>query len=310
MRRGRWFIVDMARSRRRLSRDGDSGRAGRCPRTPEEPARGLPVPRRCVRLAEDPHRTGGRAGPDVREGVQRVAVVLDRVGLVPAAPSHGAEGQGHQHHGHHHRHDDPDHLPNSTRRQAAASLGARATGAARPIRSRRRQAPRSRRAAVWGGAVGPAPPPWPGPGARPWPAPVRVPARRTRASPRRRTAPATRRCRSWRLRPGLADEDQLVHPGRLVAAHQLADLRRACRWRRAGPPAPRPGAGPPGAGPPGPAMSRSNPKAAAVLLELLPDDRAPGVVVAEGVVVGQRVPEEVRAVEPAVDGRRPRRGGT
>ena len=42
----------------------------------------------------------------------------------------------------------------------------------------------------------------------------------------------------------------------------------------------------------------------AALEELLPDARAPGAVLAEDVVVRQRVAEEVRAVDAALDRRR------
>ena len=51
-------------------------------------------------------------------------------------------------------------------------------------------------------------------------------------------------------------------------------------------------------------MSRANPRSVAVALELLPHVRAPGMVVAEHVEVGERVAEEVPAVDPPLDRRR------
>ena len=79
------------------------------------------------------------------------------------------------------------------------------------------------------------------------PARARRPARRTPGSPRSPNSSRLWQMSSWRLLPGLEDEDDLVDALGLVAAAQLGDLLRACPPRRAASPRPPAGASRPAA---------------------------------------------------------------
>ena len=109
---------------------------------------------------------------------------------------------------------------------------------------------------------------------------------------------------SWRFVPGLAHEDHLVDAGRLVA---LAPGRATCSGV---PIAPRSEPSPccisftPSGASSGATIARAKPRSSRFSLELLPDVRHARAVVAEDVVVRERVAEEVRAVDAALDRRR------
>src|SRR5665213_2489591 len=100
---------------------------------------------------------------------------------------------------------------------------------------------------------------------------------------------------------GLTDEDQLVDSGLLVGPHQFPDLIRSAHRPPQGSESLLHQLGPKrlsGAGRDRPAETEP----VAVFLEFLPDIGEPRLVLAEDVVVGQGVTEEVATVDAPVDG--------
>ena len=117
---------------------------------------------------------------------------------------------------------------------------------------------------------------------------------------------------SWLVLARLAHEDHLVDAALLVAAQVLAHLVGRADAPRS---PPSPSSHDLGAEPvpcSRPRLHRLGVVAllAALRLVLGPDVGAAGLVLAEHVVVRERVPEEVRAFEAALRALPPRRGGT